>query len=485
MEINHYILPQNTNNSFKMAGKMMKQSSDKNIIKHKLNQVKHDISNISVNAKVKNQRSGLVGATTNTDAGISCMQTTENALSEVNSILERMNKLAAQAAKGTCTDKEREILQKEIDQSIDDIDRISKNTTFHGLKLFNGKIKEDAHTETSIHTSTITTQTPVFVPTKIDLLGNKFYLYGSDKPLSDDEAIKHIIAGDDLYLNKADNDKVEIRPNTVAVDLVDEEGIFSYVIIGNKKITSSELNLTNSNIHELATICNFTFEDYRFGVKGTTLLVTAKNGTIPQTVNIKWNKRQHNFMTFPGLADNPEDVFEIIPQKKAKKGKDYIYTPARTDIVTSTSIVKKEVVELVEGKHFKQFHFQVSAEPAEFAIVKIDRMDAKVLGLHKVDLTNSNRALASTIVIEKAMKKIDKQRKYIGSVGKRLQHTATVLEDASEHVDDTLLIMEDKKGNEEKEELKNATSNIIASFDEAMLAQSNQVNERTLGLLIG
>lgn len=484
MVVKHHFLPQNTNNSFKMAGKMIKQSSEKVELKSKINQVKRDISKISVDAKVKNQSLGLLGATANTREGISCMQTAENALHEVNTILERMNKLAAQAAKGNHTDKEREILQNEIDQSIRDIDRISNNTTFNGLKLFNGKIKEGAHNETSINTSTITIETPVYTPAKIDLLGNKFYLYGSDKPLSDEEAIKHIIAGDDLYVNEANLDQAEIKPNTVAVDLKDEEGIFSYVIIGDKKITSSELKITDTNIRELAAICNFTFTDFTFGVKGTTLLVTAKNGTMPKTVNIKWNKKQHNFMTFPGLSPQPP-FDEVKEQQKAQNGVHYIYTPATNHIVTSTSVIKKEVVDHIEERYYKQFHFQVSAEPAEFAVVKIERMNSEELGLKNVDITSADKTASAMKKIDKAIEKIDKQRKYIGSVGRRLNCTASVLADASEHVDDSLLIMEDEKGNEEKEELKNATSNIIASFDEAMLAQSNQVNERTLGLLIG
>ena len=74
----------------------------------------------------------------NAQDGISLIQTAEGALSETHAILQRMRELAVQAANDTNTDVDRAELQKEIEQLIDEIDRIANTTEFNTKKLLNG-----------------------------------------------------------------------------------------------------------------------------------------------------------------------------------------------------------------------------------------------------------------------------------------------------------------------------------------------------------
>lgn len=66
---------------------------------------------------------------------ISLIQTAEGALNETHAILQRMRELAVQSANDTNTDSDRAELQKELNQLVEEIDRIAKNTEFNTQSL--------------------------------------------------------------------------------------------------------------------------------------------------------------------------------------------------------------------------------------------------------------------------------------------------------------------------------------------------------------
>ncbi|MEE2577680.1 flagellin, partial [Pseudomonas aeruginosa] len=74
-------------------------------------------------------------ASKNAQDGISLIQTSEGALNETHSILQRMSELATQAANDTNTDSDRSELQKEMDQLSSEVTRISTDTEFNTKKL--------------------------------------------------------------------------------------------------------------------------------------------------------------------------------------------------------------------------------------------------------------------------------------------------------------------------------------------------------------
>ncbi|PJC91306.1 flagellin, partial [Aeromonas lusitana] len=74
----------------------------------------------------------------NANDGISLAQTAEGAMDEVTGMLQRMRTLAQQSANGSNSAKDREALQKEVDQLGAEINRISTATTFAGTKLLDG-----------------------------------------------------------------------------------------------------------------------------------------------------------------------------------------------------------------------------------------------------------------------------------------------------------------------------------------------------------
>lgn len=104
----------------------------------RINRAADDAAGLAVSEKMRGQLNGLDQAKRNAQDGISMIQTAEGVLDTTHSILQRMRKLAVQAANDTYTSYDRKRIQKEIDELIDEVDRISKYTEFNTKKLLDG-----------------------------------------------------------------------------------------------------------------------------------------------------------------------------------------------------------------------------------------------------------------------------------------------------------------------------------------------------------
>lgn len=97
----------------------------------KINKAADDAAGLAISQKMQAQITGLDTAADNAQNGISLVQTAEGALSEIQSILQRMNELAVEAANGTNTDQDSSKLNDEFKQLKSTIDKISNQTTFN------------------------------------------------------------------------------------------------------------------------------------------------------------------------------------------------------------------------------------------------------------------------------------------------------------------------------------------------------------------
>ncbi len=106
----------------------------------RINRAGDDAAGLAISEKMKAQITGLETASSNAQDGISLIQTAEGNLNEVHSMLNRMVELATKSANGTYTQTERDALQSEVDQLLEEIDRISQSANFNGTKLLNGDL---------------------------------------------------------------------------------------------------------------------------------------------------------------------------------------------------------------------------------------------------------------------------------------------------------------------------------------------------------
>ncbi|MCA0912819.1 flagellin [Marinobacter nauticus] len=104
----------------------------------RINSAKDDAAGLAISTRFQSQITGLNVATRNANDGISLAQTAEGALDEVTNNLQRIRELAVQSANATNSDSDRDALNAEVQQRIEEIDRISSQTAFNGLKVLDG-----------------------------------------------------------------------------------------------------------------------------------------------------------------------------------------------------------------------------------------------------------------------------------------------------------------------------------------------------------
>ncbi|WP_323061281.1 flagellin N-terminal helical domain-containing protein [Aeromonas hydrophila] len=104
----------------------------------RINSAKDDAAGLQISNRLTSQINGLDQGNRNANDGISLAQTAEGAMDEVTGMLQRIRTLSQQSANGSNSTKDREALQKEVDQLGAEINRISSATTFAGTKLLDG-----------------------------------------------------------------------------------------------------------------------------------------------------------------------------------------------------------------------------------------------------------------------------------------------------------------------------------------------------------
>ena len=104
----------------------------------RINSASDDASGLAVSEKLRGQISGLAKAATNSQDAISMLQTAEGAMGSMTSMVQRIRELAVQAGDPAYTTNDRAMLQLEVDQLKEEIDRVSTSTEFNTKKLLNG-----------------------------------------------------------------------------------------------------------------------------------------------------------------------------------------------------------------------------------------------------------------------------------------------------------------------------------------------------------
>ncbi|ELM1619681.1 FliC/FljB family flagellin [Salmonella enterica] len=101
----------------------------------RINSAKDDAAGQAIANRFTANIKGLTQASRNANDGISIAQTTEGALNEINNNLQRVRELAVQSANSTNSQSDLDSIQAEITQRLNEIDRVSGQTQFNGVKV--------------------------------------------------------------------------------------------------------------------------------------------------------------------------------------------------------------------------------------------------------------------------------------------------------------------------------------------------------------
>ena len=199
MVVQHNMQAANANRMLNVTTSAQSKSTEKLSSGYKINRAADDAAGLTISEKMRKQIKGLDRASTNAQDGVSAVQTAEGALTEVHSMLQRMNELAVQSANGTNSATDRKAIQDEVDQLTTEIDRVSETTKFNETYLLKGDSK--------------TSDKANFMKSDYNFAANTLYLEGNKTALGVDAAGK-------AALKKALNEgkKVYTKPYSADAD---------------------------------------------------------------------------------------------------------------------------------------------------------------------------------------------------------------------------------------------------------------------------
>lgn len=147
MRINYNVSAMLANNTLTNSNNALSKSIERLSSGLKINNAKDNPAGLAMGKRMNAQIVGTGVAKQNSNDGISVIETADGAMNEVHDMLHRMTELATNAATGTLTAEDREVIEKEIDQLKEEIQRISESTQFNGQNLLDGNFDYKAYTD--------------------------------------------------------------------------------------------------------------------------------------------------------------------------------------------------------------------------------------------------------------------------------------------------------------------------------------------------
>ncbi len=147
--INNNIAAMVANSNLNKNQNMLSTSIERLSSGLRINRGADDAAGLTISEKLRGQIRGLTRAVTNAQDGISLIQTAEGALNEDAAILNRLRELAIQSQEDALTSNDRLEIQKEVDQLVNEVDRIALTTEFNTKKLLDGSSSALVTTDSS------------------------------------------------------------------------------------------------------------------------------------------------------------------------------------------------------------------------------------------------------------------------------------------------------------------------------------------------
>jgi flagellin len=136
--INTNVASLNAQRNLNKSGALLARSFQRLSSGLRINSAKDDAAGLAISTRFTSQIRGLNQAIRNTNDGISLAQTAEGALQETTNVLHRIRELAIQSANDSNSTSDRESLDSEVQQLVDELNRIGSTTTFNGQKILDG-----------------------------------------------------------------------------------------------------------------------------------------------------------------------------------------------------------------------------------------------------------------------------------------------------------------------------------------------------------
>ena len=487
MVVQHNMQAMNANRMLNVTTSTQAKATEKLSSGYKINRAADDAAGLTISEKMRKQIKGLDRASTNAEDGVSAVQTAEGALTEVHSMLQRMNELAVQASNGTNSESDRSAIQDEVNQLNTEIDRVAETTKFNEIYLLKGDSEGGTKTEklaahdaglagTLVDNGDTATFTVKGLKQggQVNIAGKSYTVDGITAPTS--SAITQKTA-------PAAGDKAEYELDLAAMKSA-LDGTATFTIDG----TDYSINVAKDDDatkigDKLKTALNGKIDD---GVGGK-YAVTAANGKLTFTASKAGADAKVLTATStykaPENATSVEDIYSKMADELATAssiGTDTAATVQNNNDGTFT--ITKGSVSVADSLSFN-LHVGADADMTNKINVNIETMNSAYLGIKNLNVTDKTGTAATYAIdaIADAVAKVSSQRSALGAVQNRLEHTINNVDNVVENTTSAESRIRDTDMAETMVEY--SKNNILAQAGQSMLAQANQSNQGVLSLL--
>ena len=490
MVVQHNMQAMNANRMLNVTTSTQSKATEKLSSGYKINRAADDAAGLSISEKMRKQIKGLDQASTNAQDGISAVQTAEGALTEVHSMLQRMNELATQAANGTNSESDRSSIQDEIDQLTTEIDRVAETTKFNETYLLKGNGKtstvkiaaQDAGikgTLTGVGTGTAVFKMNTLKYGQSITIGSKGYTIGT--------TISNIR---DAINGKGD---INIGGTVAAGSIISINGTEYKVAKDDKDVDRTENRLEAKDIAAL-------IQDGDKVVVGTQTMVAMteakKDGVGDNDASVISANKAYSLIAdelrkASSIGADAGSEAKISTNDTKKVGEATIKADAdkakaagdKAQTNTQvTFIINEGSVKVNQGLQMG-LHVGADADETNKISFTVDTMNSAGLGVQGLNLVDKTGAKATYAIdaISDAISKVSAQRSALGAVQNRLEHTINNLDNVVENTTSAESQIRDTDMAETMVEY--SKNNILAQAGQSMLAQANQSNQGVLSLL--
>ena len=502
MVVQHNMQAMNSNRVLGGTTLAQAKSTEKLSSGFRINRAADDAAGLTISEKMRKQIKGLNRASKNAQDGISAVQTAEGALTEVHSMLQRMNELSTQAANGTNSKSDRDAIQSEIGQLTTEIDRVAETTKFNETYLLKGDDKGTKEINLPAHdaglkghlddhgdgTATFTMDVPE-TGTKV-MIGGKEYTIGTEEA----DLKKDVLA--------------ELHPPVAgAAAVTDFTGTDEAVINGVKCKYHGAEACKNGNIDAgwyketgfptLTTTEKDGFKDFKVELKGTvevngkkfkSMENDGKGVDIHDKSTITKGKAYYLASLELARANSIGDDSSAEPDRAVGAGKRdnnaKAITSFKPDGTDATNVIQINVAQAKVPQTLSfNLHVGSDADMTNKINVNVEAMTSAYLGVKGLNVSDDSGNAATYAIdsIGDAISKVSAQRSSLGAIQNRLEHTIANLDNISENT--TAAESRIRDTDMASEMVEYSKNNILKQAGTSMLAQANQSSQGVLALL--
>ena len=460
MVVQHNMQAANANRMLNVTTSAQSKSTEKLSSGYRINRAADDAAGLTISEKMRKQIKGLDRASTNAEDGVSAVQTAEGALTEVHSMLQRMNELATQSANGTNSNTDRKAIQDEIDQLTTEIDRVSETTKFNETYLLKGDGAEKAH-NVNAHDAGLDGVTLTDKGDTVDV---------TLKTLNAGDKIS--IAGKNYSIGSTADEAKKLLGTTYDGTVKATINGTEYTLVADGAEKKDENKLAKATIEALVE-AGGTVEA---GGKKTTVIrdkATPADGIDDNDSTVITAGKAYQLQTAEIVKASSIGTDTAAEVNGTNKNDNYTTAAA-------TFTLKKGTVSYKDGLSFN-LHVGADADMTNKITVNIDSMNSAGLGVKGIKADTEQDATYAIDAIADAISTVSSQRSALGAVQNRLEHTINNLDNV---VENTTSAESRIRDTDMAEEMVNySKNNILAQAGQSMLAQANQSNQGVLSLL--